>query len=74
MIYRAADITVHTWDLARAIDADDQLPGELVEHALTPYVAWVATLDAREMFGSGPSTEHHTATQDHLLDQLGRRP
>src|SRR3954465_7274420 len=29
-----ADLTVHTWDLARAIGADTELPGELVTAAL----------------------------------------
>lgn len=74
LIYRAADITVHTWDLARAIDAEDRLPSELVEHALSPYVAWVATLEVEEMFGPGAGVDHHATEQDRLLGQLGRRP
>ncbi|WP_060577200.1 MULTISPECIES: TIGR03086 family metal-binding protein [unclassified Pseudonocardia] len=74
LVYRAADITVHAWDLARAIDVDDQLPEELVEHVLEPYAAWVSTLTVEQMFGSGPSRIPPRAKQDRLLDQLGRRP
>lgn len=74
-VYRAGDIAVHAWDLARAVGADEVLETEIVEHALTPYASWVATLDAPGMFG-GPSRHLplHVPRQDRLLDQLGRRP
>lgn len=32
--FRTFDITLHAWDLARAIGADATLPGELVAHVL----------------------------------------
>lgn len=72
--YRAADIVVHAWDLARAVGADDRLPDRLIEHALTPYVQWVATLEADGMFGAGSSGRRLDRAQDRLLDRLGRRP
>lgn len=72
--YRAADIAVHAWDLARAIGAEERLPEKLIEHALRPYVQWVATLSAEGMFGDGPSNYPPARPQDHLLDRLGRRP
>ncbi|ANY10786.1 TIGR03086 family metal-binding protein [Pseudonocardia sp. HH130630-07] len=74
LVYRAADITVHSWDLARAIELDDQLPEELVEHVLEPYAAWVSTLTVEQMFGPGPSRIPPGTKQNRLLDQLGRRP
>ena len=76
VVYRAGDIAVHAWDLARALGGDEGLGAELVKHALAPYASWVATLDARGVFGDGPSGHLPPGMprQDRLLDQLGRRP
>lgn len=74
VIYRAADIAVHAWDLARAIGADEQLGDELVEQALAPYVDWVATLPTGDMFRAGSGGAATGRRQDRLLDRLGRRP
>lgn len=71
-IYRCADIVVHAWDLARAIGADDTISPELVKQVLTPYVAWVRTLDAAGVFASARPNLGGGARQDELLRQLGR--
>jgi uncharacterized protein (TIGR03086 family) len=73
-IYRAGDITVHAWDLARAIGADETLDPVLVQVALDAYVPWVATLHT-DMFGPGPTGDlpSDAPHQQRLLDALGRR-
>jgi uncharacterized protein (TIGR03086 family) len=74
--FRILDLTLHSWDLARAIGADDVIPGELVEHAygvLSPLEPFIATIG---IFGSGPSgsLDDDASTQTKLLDLSGRRP
>ena len=74
--FRIADLTLHAWDLARAIGANERLDDELVElvyagmQPLTPFIAQTG------MFGSGPSGEHadDVPTQTRMLDLSGRRP
>lgn len=74
--YRAADIVVHAWDLARAIDADDGLDPTLVHLALTTYVPWVAGASTDGLFGERASgvVPEGAPEQWRLLDALGRRP
>lgn len=73
-IYRCADIVVHAWDLARAIGAADTIGPELVEQVLVPYVAWVQTLDAADVFASAGPKVDGESRRDELLRQLGRTP
>jgi uncharacterized protein (TIGR03086 family) len=67
------DLTVHGWDLARAIGLDDQLDPELVGFV------WQAWKDREDMVrGSGMFGEHidvsdDADTQTKLLALLGRR-
>lgn len=74
--YRAGDIAVHAWDLARALGTDETLDAELVDSALTSYVPWVATLPDSTVFGSGSSNDlpADASREQRLLDALGRRP
>lgn len=75
-LYRAGDIVVHAWDLARAIRADEALDRCVVEAALDTYVPWVTSLHTQGMFGPGPSCDipADAPRQQRLLDALGRRP
>lgn len=71
---RVLDVTVHTWDLARAIRADESLDPELVAFALTLQ----DTFDAGHQRGSfapppGPAPAGSSA-QVRLLYLLGRQP
>jgi len=68
---RTADSVIHTWDLARAIGADDTLDGDLV--------AWVDDrLDdiyaglAVSRFFARPAGEPGPTRQDRLLFRMGR--
>jgi uncharacterized protein (TIGR03086 family) len=74
---RTTDTLIHTWDLARAVDADETLDATLV--------AWVTThlaeiydglaetpLTASRFFA--PATGGGTTEQDRLLRRMGRTP
>jgi uncharacterized protein (TIGR03086 family) len=74
--FRIMDVTLHTWDLARAIGADEQVPDELVEHVygvLAPMEPFIAQIG---IFGSGPTgtLDADASAQAKLLDLSGRRP
>lgn len=74
--FRVTDLTLHAWDLARAIGADETLDSELVDvlwQRLEPLGPALATMG---LFGSGPSGElgEDAPVQERLLDVSGRRP
>jgi uncharacterized protein (TIGR03086 family) len=76
MGFRVADHTLHAWDLARAIGADEQLDQELVEtvwEAMQPMVPFMGSIG---MFGEGPSGTlgDDAPVQAKVLDASGRRP
>ena len=70
---RVLDIAVHTWDLARAIGADESLDPDVVAFALTLQ----DTLDAgrqRGAFAAPRKTPADGSAQSRLLYLAGRRP
>jgi len=83
LVVRTTDTIIHTWDLARAIGADDTLSPDLVawasDHlgeiydglAETPVAAKTA-----HRFFAAPSGELPASApqQHHLLHRMGRRP
>ena len=73
---RVTDILLHSWDLARALGADDTLDADAVAAAwsmLEPMAPMIATGGA---FGTGPSGNvgADAPLQTRLLDLSGRRP
>jgi uncharacterized protein (TIGR03086 family) len=68
------DATVHAWDLARAVDADEQLEPELVGFALSVVEPNLALLAESGMFGPPLPVDDDASSQDRLLALLGRRP
>lgn len=73
---RVRDTTVHAWDLARALGADEKLDADLVA-AIWSQVEPIAPVLAKSgMFGSGQSgdVDDNAPLQLRLLDALGRRP
>ncbi len=71
---RVLDVAVHTWDLARAIGADESLDSDVVDFVLTLR----ATFEAGRELGSfaRPPAESLTdcPAQAELLHLLGRQP
>ena len=73
--FRVGDMTLHAWDLARAIGADDQLDPELADDVYTSMAPMAPFISPLGMFGSGPSGEvdESAPAQVRLLDLSGRR-
>ncbi len=73
--FRVADYTLHTWDLAHAIGADEQLDDDLVQELWQVMAPMAPVLGESGQFGTGPSTDldPDTPLQTRLLDVSGRR-
>ncbi|MFG2092118.1 TIGR03086 family metal-binding protein [Streptomyces sp. NPDC048612] len=69
-----ADAVVHTWDLSRAIGADERLPGPLATAALREVEPYAPGLAASGLFA--PAVEAPADADDltRLLCLLGRQP
>jgi uncharacterized protein (TIGR03086 family) len=74
--FRIADLTLHTWDLARAVGADEQLDPELCEHVLESLLPMKPFIGTFGVFGQGPSGDvgDDAPAQLRVLDLTGRRP
>lgn len=76
LAFSAGDFALHTWDLARAIGADETLPAELVAAVWENIEPLIPAIDQIGVFGSGPSgtVPEDAPLQTRLLDATGRRP
>lgn len=74
--FRIMDLTLHYWDLARAIGADEEIPSELVTYVYAMLLPLEEVIEQTGIFGVGPShaLEENASTQTKLLDLSGRRP
>jgi uncharacterized protein (TIGR03086 family) len=74
--YRVTDLTIHAWDLARAVKANDELDPELVGEIWQNLAPMASEIGRTGFFGSGPSghLDADASLQDRLLDLTGRRP
>jgi uncharacterized protein (TIGR03086 family) len=71
---RVLDVALHTWDLARAVGADETLDPDVVALALTLQDTFEAGRE-RGSFASPPrETPAHFSAQARLLHLSGRRP
>ena len=66
------DHTVHAWDLARAVGADEELDPELVEFALERLAPQVEDWRAAGAFGARVAVAPDTDRQTELLALTGR--
>ena len=76
LAFSAADFALHTWDLARAIGADETLSAELVAEVWENIEPLIPVIGEIGVFGSGPSgtVPEDAPLQTRLLDATGRRP
>jgi len=74
--FRTGDLTLHSWDLARAIGADDTIDPELAEFVLQGLLPMAPVIGSVGVFGEGPSgtVGDDAPVQQRLLDLSGRRP
>jgi uncharacterized protein (TIGR03086 family) len=68
------DVLVHTWDLARAVGADDRLDRDLCEHFYGRLPADPESLARSGMFGHPIALANDADVQSKLLARLGRDP
>lgn len=69
---QASDVIVHTWDLSRAIGADDVLDDDLVQAAWSVFAPQKETLEASGLFASPLPIPHDAPLQSRLLALTGR--
>ncbi|QIB42630.1 TIGR03086 family metal-binding protein [Streptomyces aureoverticillatus] len=68
------DLVVHSWDLARAIGADERLPDDLVAAAVREVTPYAAELSKTGLFGPAVQPPSGADVQTKLLSLLGRTP
>jgi uncharacterized protein (TIGR03086 family) len=68
-----SDLTVHTWDVARAIGAQERLDPELVAHASADLGPKIDTWRAAGEFGPAVDVPADADPQTKLLANTGRR-
>lgn len=76
LAFRVGDATLHAWDLARAIGADETLNADLVAHVWAGIEPMAPVMATSGRFGEGASgtLPADAAPQLKLLDATGRRP
>jgi uncharacterized protein (TIGR03086 family) len=73
LVRMTADLTVHAWDLARAVDGVTALDGELVAAAFRHAQEHLADGDAQGLVGAPVAVPPSADLQTHLLARFGRR-
>ncbi|MGO9032241.1 maleylpyruvate isomerase family mycothiol-dependent enzyme [Mycobacterium sp.] len=68
------DVLVHTWDLARAVGADDRLDAEWCEQFYSALPSDPQALSVSGMFDAPVAVSDHADVQSKLLARLGRNP
>jgi uncharacterized protein (TIGR03086 family) len=68
------DVLVHTWDLARAVGADDRLDAGWCEQFCVALPTDPQALSVSGMFDAPVAVSDHTDVQSKLLARLGRNP
>jgi uncharacterized protein (TIGR03086 family) len=68
------DVLVHTWDMARAVGADDRLDPALCEHFYAALPNDPDALTATGMFDAPVAVGDQIDVQSKLLARLGRNP
>jgi uncharacterized protein (TIGR03086 family) len=68
------DVLVHTWDLARAIGADETLDAELVERAHDQAAQHPDRFLASGMYAAPIDVSAPATRQEQMLAQFGRHP
>ena len=69
---QTSDITIHTWDLARATHSDEQLPHELVEAVWTMFEPKIESLAATGLYDAPVRVDEDAPLQTRLLAVTGR--
>ncbi|MGA8544093.1 MAG: hypothetical protein WB785_02390 [Mycobacterium sp.] len=68
------DVLVHTWDLARAVGADDRLDARWCEQFYAALPNGPLALSGSGMFDDPVAVDDHADVQSKLIARLGRNP
>jgi uncharacterized protein (TIGR03086 family) len=71
---QVSDVTIHSWDLARAVGADERLDDDLVAGVWTVFEPQKDTLSASGLFASPVRVPDDAPLQYRLLALTGRSP
>lgn len=71
---QVSDVAIHTWDLARAIGADETLDDEIVEAVWTVFEPQADTLAASGLYAAPVPIPDDAPLQQRLLALTGRDP
>jgi uncharacterized protein (TIGR03086 family) len=71
---RVLDVAVHTWDLARAIGADESLDPDVTAFSLSLRDTFEAGRESGSFARRPGHTPDHVSAQTRLLHLLGRQP
>ncbi len=66
------DVTIHAWDLARAVGGDDRLPADLVDAVLADMPAITEQMRASGRYGHILATAQEAGAQERMLALAGR--
>ncbi|WIE53798.1 TIGR03086 family metal-binding protein [Curtobacterium sp. MCBD17_003] len=69
---QTSDITIHTWDLARATGSDEHLPLELVQAVWTVFEPQIDSLAASGLYDAPIQVDDDAPLQTRLLAVTGR--
>ncbi|WP_382304198.1 TIGR03086 family metal-binding protein [Herbiconiux sp. UC225_62] len=69
---QVSDVTIHTWDLARAVGTDERIDDELIEHVWTVFAPQKDTLQASGLYASPVPVPDDAPLQTRLLALTGR--
>jgi len=69
---QTSDITIHTWDLARATGSDEHLPDELVDAVWTHFEPQIQSLAATGLYAAPVQVDDDAPLQVRLLAVTGR--
>ncbi|TFC61213.1 TIGR03086 family protein [Cryobacterium sp. TMT2-15-1] len=71
---QVSDVTIHSWDLARATAADESLDPALIEAVWTVFEPQRDTLEASGLFATPVPSDENAPLQTRLLALTGRDP
>jgi uncharacterized protein (TIGR03086 family) len=69
---QTSDLTIHTWDLARATGSDETLPTELVEAVWAHFEPQIESLAATGLYAAPVVVDEDAPLQTRLLAVTGR--
>lgn len=69
---QVSDVTIHTWDLARATRTSETLDDQLIAAVWTVFEPQKETLEASGLFSSPVPVPEHASLQSRLLALTGR--